>query len=238
MGNEKRAATLKKTPISAVGSARDMAYEILRSRIINLDLKPNDVLNDKELMEQMEMSRTPIREAIIMLSLENLVVVRPQSGTFIAPIDLDMVGMEQFSRYALEKEMAERACPIIRAEHKQKYKENIFLYDYYRLSQSPDRENRLRELDNDFHKIAFEINGKEAMFHWMINSMRHIERIRMLSIKMDLDTVIHHDHEYIAQAIIAGDVKTAQTCLERHMTRYQDNLGVMKNAYPYYFREE
>jgi DNA-binding GntR family transcriptional regulator len=219
-------------------SARDAAYQILREKIINLDLKPNDVLNDKELMEQMGMSRTPIREAIIMLSLENLVVVRPQSGTFIAPIDLDMVSMEQFNRYALEKEMAERACTVIQTEHKQKYKENIFLYDYYRMSQSDDRENRLRELDNDFHSIAFEVNGKKAMFQWMIGSLRHIERIRMLSIKMDLDGVIHHDHEHIAQAIIEGDAQTAQVWLEKHMTRYQTNLSVMRNAFPHYFKAE
>ena len=79
-------------------SARETAYQLIRSRIINLDLKPNDVLNEKELVEEMGMSRTPIHEAIIMLSLEHLVSVRPQSSTFVAPIDLKMVGIEQFNR--------------------------------------------------------------------------------------------------------------------------------------------
>ena len=69
-------------------SARETAYQLIRSRIINLDLKPNDVLNEKELVEEMGMSRTPIHEAIIMLSLEHLVPAeqhlcgphRPENG--------------------------------------------------------------------------------------------------------------------------------------------------------------
>ena len=41
-------------------SAREMAYQTLRSRIITMELKPGDPLNDRELAEQMGISRTPI----------------------------------------------------------------------------------------------------------------------------------------------------------------------------------
>jgi DNA-binding GntR family transcriptional regulator len=219
-------------------SARETAYNLIRGKIINLDLKPNEVLNDKELMDQMEMSRTPIREAIIMLSLEHLVVVRPQSGTFIAPIDLDMVSVEQFNRYVLEKEVAELACGRVKEPQKNQYEENIFLYDYYYQSKVPDRERRLMELDNSFHSIAFEVAGRKHLFDWMQASLQHIERIRILSLKMNLDEQIHQDHEHISQAIIAGDKDQAKEWLERHMNRYQDHLQTMKRRYPNYFKTE
>lgn len=92
-------------------SARERAYQALRARILNLELEPNECLNDKELAQQLGMSRTPVHEAVITLALAKLVVVRPQSGTFVAPIDTGIVDMEQFSRMVLEKEMVLRAIP-------------------------------------------------------------------------------------------------------------------------------
>ena len=50
-------------------SAREVAYETIRSRIITMDLKPGDELNDRELAQELGISRTPMREALIMLTL-------------------------------------------------------------------------------------------------------------------------------------------------------------------------
>ena len=49
-------------------SAREQAYQTIRSRIITMELKPGDPLNDRELAEQMGISRTPMREALLMLT--------------------------------------------------------------------------------------------------------------------------------------------------------------------------
>ena len=53
----------------AVRSAREAAYETIRSRIITMELKPGDELNDHALAQEMGISRTPMREALIMLNI-------------------------------------------------------------------------------------------------------------------------------------------------------------------------
>ena len=53
----------------AVMSARELAYQTVRSRIITMELKPGDPLNDRELAEELGISRTPMREALIMLNI-------------------------------------------------------------------------------------------------------------------------------------------------------------------------
>ena len=58
-------------------SARDQAYQTIRSRIITMELKPGDPLNDRELAEQMGISRTPMREALIMLNIAHMVDIKP-----------------------------------------------------------------------------------------------------------------------------------------------------------------
>ena len=82
-----------------------------------------------------------------MLSLEHLVVVRPQSSTSVAPIDLKLVNIEQFNRYALEKEITRLACAQVLDAHRPLYEENLQLYQLYSTSPSPDRNRRMFELD-------------------------------------------------------------------------------------------
>ena len=72
-------------------SAREMAYQTLRSRIITMELKPGDPLNDRELAEELGISRTPMREALLMLNLARMVDIKPQSGTHVAPINLRLM---------------------------------------------------------------------------------------------------------------------------------------------------
>ena len=216
-------------------SARETAYWMIRNRIMNLDLRPHDVLNDKELEEQMRMSRTPIREAIIMLSLNQLVVVRPQSGTYVAPIDLEKVEIEQFSRYVLEKEMATLACRTIREETWREYEEKMQLYEFYENSQIADRENRMFEIDNAFHRIAFSINSRAKCYDWMVASLQHIERIRILSLRMELNQQISQEHRGIANAIWKGDAELTDRLLRQHLTKDQEHILIMKKKYPHFF---
>ena len=100
--------TLKGEKIMSSLSARETAYQTIRSRIITMELKPGDPLNDRELAEELGISRTPMREALLMLNIARMVDIKPQSGPHVAPINLKLMEMEQFSRYALEKEVLNR----------------------------------------------------------------------------------------------------------------------------------
>lgn len=213
-------------------SAREKAYQILRSRIINLELKPGEALNVNVLTQQLGMSRTPVREAIIMLELANLVVIRPQSGTFVAPIHLEYAEMEQFARFTLEKEMIHRACGRMTPVDRVRYEENLHLYEFYKTSQVPERAERLLVLDNDFHRIAFAINGMETHFIRMQSTLQHIERLRILSLMAFQDEQIFGDHAEIAGAMLKGDAPTAEFWIEKHMNRYQEHIQIVKNAFP------
>ncbi len=218
-------------------SARDTAYQIIREKIIQLDLKPGTVLSDKELAEEMNISRTPVREAMIMLNIADLVVVRPQSGTFVAPIDLEIVEMEQFTRCSLEKEMIRRACTLMTPENKSLYEENLHLYKFYQQSTIAGKAEKLHQLDNDFHRISFLINGKGQYFDKVQSTMHHVERLRILSMRSINDDRICQDHYNIAQSIMAKDAETAGNYLENHMNLYLEHLTGLRYKLPEYFKE-
>lgn len=219
----------------AVGNARERAFLIIRDKIIYMDLKPGEPVSDKVLAEQLEMSRTPVREALILLSAYNMVVLKPQSGTFVAPIDPEQVAIEQFSRYTMEKEIIKQVCAVKTEQLAAAYKENIELFETYNNSDAADRIRRLHDLDNEFHGLAFETMGRKNSFLHMHSYMQHIERLRVLTLMMGADRTINQDHHLIAQAVAEGNEKAAAEALEKHLNVYQESLKIAKTECPEYF---
>ena len=211
---------LRKPPPSltnAGNNARETAYQIIRDKIIRLELRPGEPLSDKQLAEELNMSRTPVREALILLASLNMVVLRPQIGTFVAPIDTDRMEMEQFARYALEKEVMTQAATQLTDEHRWLYSENLL------------------SLDNDFHRIAFTAVGKEANFDLMLRTLNHVERMRMLSLAGLIVEETYLDHEAIHSALLAGKLPEALEALKVHLNRYKANLPYLQEKFPAYF---
>jgi DNA-binding GntR family transcriptional regulator len=216
-------------------NARETAYEIIRQNIINLTFKPGEPLSDKLLAEELNMSRTPVREALILLASTNMVILKPQIGTFVAPIDFERMEMEQFARFSLEKEIVTQACPKVTDEYKWRYEDNLRNFDHYCGMSFPGRNSRLLELDNEFHRIAFIIAGRDDNFFHMLNNMQHVERMRMLSLEGLDQKRVYDEHENISSAIIAGDLQTALYWIELHFNKYKDNMAILQEKFPEYF---
>ena len=184
-------------------SARETAYQTIRSRIITMELKPGDPLNDRELAEELGISRTPMREALLMLNIARMVDIKPQSGTHVAPINLKLMEMEQFSRYALEKEVLNRLRGKLTGQQIADYRRCI---DDYRALEAdlgqPRRTARMLELDNAFHRRAFEICGMEDHYNYMLSKLQHVERIRKFSLQTEENKSVCGAHTRILEALI------------------------------------
>ena len=206
-------------------SAREQAYQTIRSRIITMELKPGDPLNDRELAEQMGISRTPMREALIMLNIAHMVDIKPQSGTHVAPIDLKRMELEQFARFTLEKEILNRVRGRLTEQQEQEYRQVIENY-------------RLLELDNQFHRKAFEITGMEAHFDHMLSELQHVERIRKFSLQTNENKSVCAAHTRILEMVLHGTADELGEALESHLNRYKLSVEQARSVHPEYFTEE
>ena len=219
-------------------SAREIAYETIRSRIITMDLKPGDELNDRELAQELGISRTPMREALIMLNIAHMVVIKPQSGTHVAPIDLKLMEMEQFARFTLEKEILNRIRGRLTAEQEAAYRLN--LESYRQLERDPsaeNRETRMLDLDNAFHRRAFELCGMEHHFDHMLASLQHVERIRKFSLQTNENKAVCAAHTRILDAMVQNDTQELSRALESHLSRYKQTVEEVQRLHPDYFTD-
>ena len=223
----------------AVRSAREAAYETIRSRIITMELKPGDELNDHELAQELGISRTPMREALLMLNIAHMVDIKPQSGTHVAPIDLKRMELEQFARFTLEKEILNRVRGHLTDQQEQEYRQIIENYRLLEADQTqPNRETRLLELDNQFHRKAFEITGMEAHFDHMLGELQHVERIRKFSLQTEENKSVCSSHTAILEALLHGSADDVSEALESHLSRYKQSVAQARSVHPEYFIDE
>ena len=89
-------------------TSSETIYDTLKDEIIFLKRKPGEEIDQDEISRRFDVSRSPVRDALMRLRSDALVVMRPQRGCWVSRIDLGRVDDECFFRLALEKSVIER----------------------------------------------------------------------------------------------------------------------------------
>ena len=182
----------------------------------------------------MNISRTPVREALIELSRMDLVDILPKRGSFISKIDYGLIEESRFMRLVLETAIVKLACEQgISPSYMEQLEEN--LRQESSLSNSQDFSVQL-ELDNRFHQLLFESVGKSRTFDVIYSQMIHFDRLRILSLKSWQDArVVKGRYQNILYAISQKDSELAEMLITRHLTRFQIEKTELTKRYPDYF---
>ena len=211
---------------------RTYAMMVLQYNIINLELAPGSAVSENELSAVLQLSRTPVREALIELSKVGLVEIQPQKGSYIAKIDYELIEESRFMRLVLENAVLKLACEGISQEYMDKLKENLKKEGETLKEGKPER---LFELDNEFHKLLFHSVDKARTYEIIHSQMVHFDRLRTLSLKTVKPDKTVEDHENILYAIERRDAELAEMLMTRHLTRHRVEKSELVKVYPEYF---
>lgn len=212
----------------------DGVYYSLRKNIITLNLKPGEPLNIKTISEKLNVSRTPVRDALIKLAKEGLVDVVPQKGTSVSKIDLKRVEEERFLRESLELRAIEMFMGIKKES------------DIVRLQSILDMQKEcvinndliaLQEYDDEFHKVFFTTTEKNTCWEIIQSMSGHYRRIRLISLwERPIITKVIDEHKKILDSIVKGDVQEAISLFKDHSSRIIVEEKELMQKYPEYFR--
>ncbi|MGB8452373.1 MAG: GntR family transcriptional regulator [Anaerocolumna sp.] len=215
-------------------TAREYAYRVIKYNIISLDLIPGSMVSENELAEEMGISRTPVREALIELSKLKVVEIYPQRGSFISLIDNQLVEEARFVRLILEQAMVEMACDMADETNFIALDENLKLQDFYLEHSAKDK---LLQLDNEFHELLFLISNKKFTYDLLGGMMTHFDRVRRLSLSVIKDSKNISDHRNLMDAIRKKDKELAKNIITKHLSRYKLDKEELKKQYPNYFNK-
>lgn len=214
-------------------SARSTTYNIIKDKIIKLELKPGERVSENKIAETLEVSRTPVRESFVRLSQEGLIEVYPQRGSFISLIKEEDVEEGRFMREHMEIAVVKLACKNINSTYLQRLSENLLLQDHSILDKN---HQRLFQLDEEFHHTIFAGCNKERTWQAVQNMMVHLNRIRMLSLASELNwEKIVTQHKEIVEAVKNQNEKEAERIMREHMDLVNIDMASLKMNFGNFF---
>ncbi len=212
------------------------AYQFLRREIIDARLLPRAPLSEQELSQQLGVSRTPVREALIKLADEGLVDIYPQFGSFVAPIKLVEVFNSQFVREALECAALERAIERIDAGQAASLKQ---ILDTQRKHQRAGERDAFFEADEKMHAYLMTVAGHEAVWPLVENAKAQMDRVRHLSIRSELKlSSVVQEHSAIVDGVLRRDRDEALAALRTHLRGLFRSVDALVSENRQYFAEE
>lgn len=194
----------------------------LRRDILRGNLLPGMSVKERDIAADIGVSRTPIREAIRILSKEGLVELRPSRSPIVAVSDISEVSDQAEVLIALEKLSAELACKkATDAEI-----ENLSNINAY-MSENFDRTDPLDmfEIDMSFHMAIAAASGNKALATTHGTFLRRLWRARYLSAiqKRNRDRVVTH-HTAILNALRARDSVAARNAIDNHLQYLAEDI--------------
>lgn len=212
----------------------DRVYDELVSAIRDLRLPPGASLSETDLSARLQVSRTPLREAIARLVENGLVSVVPQVGTRVEKIRLSDVEQAQFVRENLELAAFAAAC-------KRPDRDIAGLRAIIAQQESAERTGDVDAFfaaDEAFHGLIFSTSGYPGAWQAIQSMKLQLDRLRRLSLP-DASAIaeLTAEHAAIAGALAAGDVRGGRALVSKHARRVLDYGPQLLRTHPELFTE-
>ena len=198
-------------------SLTELVSENLRARIISGELELGSQLSEGRIAKELEVSRTPVREAINRLEIEGLLVVEPQRGSFIFNLDANELAKLCDARVALETTALVTA---INERADQLHKVLKDCTDRMATARSNDDTNAYLAEDTIFHQLLFDCADNK-----FLNDAYQTIAAKMAAIRNRLGRLPEHmdksyaEHLLLVDAVKQRDTDAALRVLRSHIDR-------------------
>lgn len=220
-------------------SREEWVYESLKNDILDLRLKPGQLLKETEICEKFGVSRTPVRDAIRLLQEQGFVKNVPYQGVFVTLLSLNYIKQMIYMRVAVEtsvlRDFAASANEMVLEDVRYLIrKQEVLLKD---PGFTPEQFYRI---DAQMHAVWFEATKRIVLWDMLQKQDLYYTRFRMLDFTTETDfSRIIKEHKQLLACIEAKDFKGIEEVLKDHlyysMKRMRHQIDV---EYRDYFEEE
>ena len=202
-------------------SLADQVFEKLENDIIVGVYPRGEILTELKLVEQLGVSRTPIREALRRLEQERL-IEDSGKGSVVLGITVDDLIDIMNIREHVEGLAAYYATCNMTDDDREELRHIGELQDFY--YERMDQDN-LQKMDDRFHDRVYEMSKRAVLHDTLLPLHRKTMRYRRASIKNEqrLNASVR-EHKKIIEAMIAGDAATAQALMSCHIKNAREHM--------------
>ena len=206
---------LSRTKLDRRRPMRDQIYPLIRDLILTGEIRPGDAIDEKSIALQLNISRTPVREAVKKLSDEHLVDVVAQSGTRAARIDPKEIEQAYLIRRALEIESAAYAAPHMNDSHAEGLNDILMLHE-----RAIEQRKFIKavNIDDSFHRYIAQVAELPRLWHMIEISKAHLDRCRhMLLPRTGEAAATLEQHRAIIRALNTKKPESAREAMRHHL---------------------
>ena len=205
---------------------RDQIYPLVRGLILSGVIRPGEVIDEKAIAAQLDVSRTPVREAVKRLSDERLVDVVAQSGTRASKMDRKAIEESFLIRRALEMESAAQAASRMAQDDADR------LHDILARHERAVEKRQFAEAiarDDDFHHAIAEISDLPRLWSTIEISKAQLDRCRhMMLPRAGQAEATLEQHREIIRGLNSRDPAKAAAARKAHLdAAYRSTVAVL-----------
>lgn len=201
-------------------------YESLEEKILSGEYKIGEQITENRISAELGVSRTPVREALMMLEKDGLVDLIPNKGAVVHGVSTDDLIDIYNIRKRLEGLAASLAARRIDEKGISELKETVELSEFYI---SKNDAEKLKKLDSDFHALVYHYSGSRMLEKVLSDLHRTVGSYRKKSLENParLEKSVT-EHREIFSAIKAGDAEKADALASLHVGAALENLLKME----------
>ncbi len=206
-------------------SLSSKVFHKLRNDILAGEYDVDEELKEKQIGDEMGVSRTPVREALRQLELEGLVNIIPNRGAFVVGVtQKDIKDIYEIRSY-LEGLAAKWAASNISEAQLAELEENVFLCEFHAKK---GNYSQVLELDNRFHIILYEACGSKELEHVLKDYHQYVARARKVTLadpkRVEAST---REHGLVLQALRDHNAEEAEKCAREHIASTKRNMDLV-----------
>ncbi|NMN01667.1 GntR family transcriptional regulator [Bifidobacterium panos] len=215
-------------------SKRDIAYDYLRKQIVFCKLKPGDLLDEKQITEQLGISRTPVREAINKLAEENLLTIFPRKGITVSQISLrDLQDMIE-SRLLVEPYLLQQTFVRLDTDSLQEFRNKV---KERGTGSGTDMDSIEDDFDFSFHMYFAKKANNQYLESLMSTLLALSQRTRIfLPWSPDRVTASANEHLAIIDCALNGDQEGAIDAIRTHLSHSREGYMHVFQSHSDFFR--
>ena len=204
------------TPLSSYnGTLSSRVYHSMKDAILSLAYQPGQIMRKGDICEQLDISRSPVSEAVTRLAAEGLVDVIPQAGTFVTRFSMAEIREGAFLREALEIAAVELVAKTITDDQVKLLQRNLWVQQA--LVDDLDVQG-FYQFDSEMHNLILGFTNYRRLAAMAETSWLQVNRARQLVLPNPdrvADTLA--EHRAIVSALQARDPKAARKATKKHL---------------------
>ena len=202
-------------------SLADQVFERLENDIIQGTYPKGEILTELRLVEQLGVSRTPIRDALRRLEQERLIADTGKGSLVLGITDDDLLDIMNI-RERIEGLAAYYAAKHITPETAAELSHITDLQDFYFSKKDTER---LRQVDDQFHDTICRLSQRAVISDTLIPLHRKTRRYRRIAMEdWARATQTTREHYDICQAVISGNAELAQKLMTQHIAHAKEHM--------------